>query len=483
MASKALPNVILGFSCLAAIFFSHQTVSNLSYLKSTVSPELYLIRIALCLSGFFFCILGGWLSHRVVGGALFAAFAAVIVFFAGIVSTSPVFIWFLLSYAGFYYTLYRVAAQAENSMAGIAVDREQFQNEKNDLEVAHKAKGEGISILFEKYSTYYNLRKLAEDLAASLLVGQLGQTIVKHCQEFIGCGDVALLALTHHEGPHLTLCAYRPFSKSRPWDSSRYPGADLFDLWVIKNQRRLIVTDAQQDFRFDVKETSRLADLRSLIITPLLHERRVIGTLRINASSPNAFTNDDLRLLDTIAVLSSSAISNAMLYEKTEDLAIKDSLTGLYVRRYFFDRLKEEHRRALLTHRPLSLLMCDLDHFKDCNDRYGHAVGDLMLIEFSKTLTASVENAIVARYGGEEFSILLPETSKKDALKAAEKIRAAVAELPFELRRQRIQMTVSVGVANLPDDVFDVEELVHKADQALYQAKKEGRNRVCSSAS
>lgn len=483
MSSKTLRNVVLAFSVLLALLLSCQIIINLSLLKNTVTPEIYLIRIALCLSAFFFCILGGWRAYGVVGGALFAAFASVMVLFAGGVSASPVFIWFLLSYAGLCVILYRAEAQAENAIAIIAVDREKFQNEKNDLEIAHKAKGEGISILFEKYSTYYNLRKLAENLAASLSVGELSHSIVKHCQDFIAKGDVALLYLTQFEGPHLTLSAYRAFSKSNPWDLAQHQGTDLFDLWVMKNQRRLIVTDAHQDFRFDGKETARLVNLRSLIITPLLHERRVIGTLRINASLPDVFSNDDLRLLDTISVLASSAISNAMLYERTEELAIKDSLTNLYVRRYFFDRLKDEHRRALLTHRPLSLLMCDLDHFKECNDRHGHAVGDLMLIEFSKILTQSVENAIVARYGGEEFSVLLPETSKEDAYKVAEKIRTAVMTHPFAVRRQKIEMTVSIGVANLPQDVLDLEELVHKADQALYQAKRLGRNRVCLSGS
>src|SRR5205807_667210 len=118
-----------------------------------------------------------------------------------------------------------------------------------------------------------------------------------------------------------------------------------------------------------------------------------------------------------------------------------------------------------------------------CNDRYGHGVGDLMLVEFSKILSQAVENAIVARYGGEEFSVLLPETSKVDALRVAEKIRSAVDASPFVIRRERIAMTVSIGVSNLPDDALDLEAIVQKADQALYQAKKMGRNRVCSSES
>ncbi len=255
---------------------------------------------------------------------------------------------------------------------------------------------------------------------------------------------------------------------------------DTFDYWVIKNRRRLIVNDTQQDFRFDVLETAKLQGLRSLIAAPVLNEGRVMGTLRINSSTTKTFTNDHLRLLDTIAVLASSALSNAMLYEETERLAIKDSLTGLYVRRYFYDRLKEEHRRALLTNRPLSILMCDLDHFKACNDHYGHGAGDLILIRCSEILAGAAENAIVCRYGGEEIALLLPELSKEEAVALGKKICAQIEQEPFIIRREKIKITASIGVSSMPGDTLDLETLVQKADQALYQAKHRGRNRVCS---
>jgi diguanylate cyclase (GGDEF)-like protein len=124
--------------------------------------------------------------------------------------------------------------------------------------------------------------------------------------------------------------------------------------------------------------------------------------------------------------------------------------------------------------------MCDLDHFKACNDRFGHGAGDLMLIRFAEVMRESTENAILARYGGEEFAVLLPDASKADALAAAERIRLRVEQAEFMLRREKIQMTVSIGVAVMPEDTLDLEALVEKADQALYKAKGAGRNRVCS---
>ncbi len=484
MGSNQRP-LSLALSLFLSFFLAFQIIQALSVLKTTVQPELHLIRISLALAFFYLPILGGWIAFRLFGGLLFALFASVMVFFAGSVSASPIFIWFLLEYSLLCYLLFRLDLDFENRVALVAVDSEQYQNEKNDLEVSYKVKGEGISILFEKYSTYYNLRKLAEELATVLNVGRLASIVVDRAHNFIPRGNLVIATLAQTDGTQLAAVAFSHFPKTDDkWIlPNHYARGDMFDFWVIKNRRRLIVSNTLQDFRFDVREAAKFDDLRSLIIAPLFHEGRVIGTLRINSPKPDIFTNDDLRLLDTIAVLGSSALSNAILYEQTEELAIRDSLTGLFVRRYFFDRFKEEHRRALLTHRPLSLIMCDLDHFKSCNDRYGHSAGDLMLTQFAKILSQITDHAIVSRYGGEEFALLLPETSKADAVKIANIIREKVERTPFIVRRENITMTISIGVSNLPDDALDLEDMIHKADQALYQAKRSGRNRVCSSGS
>ena len=477
MKATLLPKeVSLALTLFATFFFGYQIIYSLSVLRDTVFPEIYLNRTALSLAGFFYVILGGWLSFGLGGGIFFAILASVMVLLAGSIAKSSYFVWFIFQYGILCFYLFRTDEYFENQIASIAIDREKNQNEKNDLDIAYRSKGEGISILFEKYSTYYHLRKLAEELTSTLSVAQLSQMVVDKTVDFIPRGDMALIAVSDLEGRQLSVIASRGF-ESRTKASLKQ--GDLFDAWVVRNRKRLIVMDTHQDFRFDVTETLRHEELRSLVIVPLLHEGRVIGTLRINSAKREAFTNDDLRLLDAIATLASSALSNAMLYEQTEQLAIRDSLTGLYVRRYFYERFKEEHRRALLTHRPLSLLLCDLDHFKICNDQHGHQTGDLMLIHFAQILKDNTENVLVARYGGEEFAILLAETAKEDAKKIAEKIRLKVQNNPFRIRREDIPMTVSIGVSNFPEDTLDFETLVQKADQSLYQAKREGRNRVC----
>lgn len=469
----------LAVSLVLAFLFTHQIIYSLSFLEHTVNPEVYLRRCVVALAGFFFTIVGGWITFQLIGGIVFSCFASVMVFFVYGVSEASVVIWFLVMYIAVCFMLYRIDEYFDNQIGSLKVDREKYQNEKNDLEISYKVKGEGISILFEKYSTYYNLRKLAEELATTLSVVKLSKIVVARTAEFIPRGDSVILSLADPDGKNLSIIASKILKKGTLISDKQ---GDLFDFWSIRNRKRFIVMDAHQDFRFDVSETSRKQNIRSLIIAPILNEGRVIGAVRLNSKEPETFTNDDLRLLDAIAALSSSAISNALLYEKTEELAITDSLTGLHVRRYFYERLKQEHRRALLTKRSLSLLMCDLDHFKDCNDKYGHGGGDLMLVSFAQILKQSADDgAIVARYGGEEFAILLPECTREDALKTAERLRARVQDEPFTLRREQIKMTVSVGIATMPEDTLDLEMLVQKADNALYRAKRTGRNRVCLS--
>lgn len=170
--------------------------------------------------------------------------------------------------------------------------------------------------------------------------------------------------------------------------------------------------------------------------------------------------------------------SHKLLIEKNAlaRLAITDPITELNNHRRFQDALKVEVQRAQRHNRPLSLLMIDIDHFKNYNDRYGHPAGDRLLAELSKRIVASVRNLdIVARYGGEEFAVIMPDTSADDALKVAERIRIAIEVDPFAVFHSpdQAKVTVSVGVASLKPNF----ELVEEADKALYKAKNLGRNR------
>jgi diguanylate cyclase (GGDEF)-like protein len=199
----------------------------------------------------------------------------------------------------------------------------------------------------------------------------------------------------------------------------------------------------------------------------------------LDSSSPEEYAADDLRLLDIVASLTSLAMDNAELYQRTKELAIRDNLTGLYVHKYFQDRLEEELKRALIRNYSLSLVMLDLDHFKDYNDRFGHIAGDIVLRHLAKILTKeAAPGNLIARYGGEEFCLLLPRTDKEQAHGLAERVRRKIAGHIITLRRIKTGITASLGVAALPQDARTRIELIRKADEALYRAKEEG-NRVC----
>lgn len=463
---------------LVSLFLFSQIPRTLAPLPTTLDPGTFLIRLSLLLFMFVFPISAGWLGAKNAGGLVFSGLASVAVLFSWSVTRSPLFLWLLPAYGLLSFLLRWLEQRSEDRLSLLRVELEKGTSEKNDLEVEYRQRGESVSIFFEKYSTYYNLRKLAEDFAARISLGELSQLIVNRTLEFIPRGEGCFLALAAKEGAKLSVVASRKVKGAVP--AKRKEG-DLFDLWVIRSRKRLLVTDTQKDFRFDARHIQALSgEMRSLISAPLLHEGRVLGALRLHSSKPETFTTDDLRLLDAISTLASSALSNAMLFEKTQDLAIRDSLTSLYVQRHFFERLREEHHRALRSGKALSLLMCDLDHFKVANDRWGHGAGDLMLVRFAQILREEAEGGVLARYGGEEFTVLLPQVVKEKAASLAERIRKAMEGFSFSIRRQKVKMTVSIGVASLPVDTLDEEDLVKKADEALYQAKHQGRNGVVS---
>ncbi len=165
-------------------------------------------------------------------------------------------------------------------------------------------------------------------------------------------------------------------------------------------------------------------------------------------------------------------------------LATTDAVTGLYNRHYMASHLETQIRAARAKGKPLSLVMLDLDHFKQINDRYGHAAGDEVLREFAARITRNIRGVdLAARYGGEEFVIIMPETAPDEARRIAERLREIVASRPFELSSGvEIPVTASLGLASLTDGIQTGSELIDQADVALYQAKHEGRNRVVTAA-
>jgi len=220
-------------------------------------------------------------------------------------------------------------------------------------------------------------------------------------------------------------------------------------------------------------------DATTLLAVPLKSSTTVIGVLTLyDRADGEPFDEADLATLRTFTSQATVAVDNVVLHEEARRLSITDGLTGLWNYRYFTMTIGKEIERAARFSRPLALLLLDLDHFKLVNDVYGHQRGDAVLVELAGRVRAQVRDVdTVARYGGEEFVVILPETDEEGAVQAAERIRSAVKRRPFgEPGEAPLEVTVSVGVAVFPTHGAGSSSLLRRADEALYTAKRSGRD-------
>ena len=231
-----------------------------------------------------------------------------------------------------------------------------------------------------------------------------------------------------------------------------------------------------------IKKTSK--ELRKYthdLHLPIIISEEVVGMIHLAKAGSEPYTASDLTATSQFTGIFVTSIRNALIHKRTEQLAFTDPLTGLYNHRYFQETLQQEFLRAKRYEKPLSLMVIDLDHFKNFNDTYGHLIGDKVLVHVGKLFIRSVRDKIdtVARYGGEEFVVVLPETPLDGAEVFAERIRRAVESEPLLHEDQRLKITLSIGVACTASTVCDkASSLIQAADNALYTAKEEGRNRV-----
>lgn len=248
---------------------------------------------------------------------------------------------------------------------------------------------------------------------------------------------------------------------------------------VLERRQPVVSDDLSGDPR-PTRSACRLEGFRAYAGVPLICGDRTVGVLAaLRRSHP--FSAQETDTLMAIGYLVALALENARLYRETLQLAITDGLTGLYTRRYFFERLEEERRRSDRTQRPFSVVIIDLDSFKACNDRFGHLVGDRVLRKVARHLARAIRQSdVIARYGGDEFVVLLPETEKADAVVAARRLSETLrVSCTSELSEPYgIGVTASFGVATYPEDADSVETLLARADAALYRAKSAGRGQV-----
>jgi len=232
-------------------------------------------------------------------------------------------------------------------------------------------------------------------------------------------------------------------------------------------------------------ENPHLAGCRSALVVPFHSGGEISGALEVVSHEPQPFSEMDRVALQTLADLVGIAIHNARLYQQMEHLATRDALTGLLNRRAALTQLGHEYERARRYQNPLSVIVVDFDDFKEINDTHGHAAGDSALKGFANLLGHTLREVDLAgRMGGDEFLVVLPETDSQGALLVAERIRGAAEVRPIRLDSgAEVQMRLSLGVAACLGSVAEtVQELLHRADMALYQAKAGGGNQVAADA-
>jgi len=421
-------------------------------------------------------------SPKKIWNFLFFLFLAILIIGAVLFHqkiSALIFIIFLIANLFIFY----ISLKHFNSRTSLLKSRiEHNQEQINIINVDIKKDNDYGIALKSNINLYNNLKKLIEDLNLSLktevVISILSSTVYS--------------LVSHNSGTVLFYLVDNQYQKLNLVHSIKDESdlvillkeGDIFDQWVLRHSSQLIIEDLKNDFRFD-PDTIRAQSKRevaSLVSSPLISRNSLLGLLRLENKESNFFNQDDLRFLSTVTDLGAVALENSLLFQKKQDLAIHDDLTGLFTRHYFIGKLKDEVKRCQRLDQPISLMMIDIDFFKQYNDKFGHTAGDIVLKRVSLLLRDSLSeyDSLLCRFGGEEFLIMLSGLNSQKSLAIAEILRKKIEKEKITLRRQITNITVSIGIASIPVDTKDEDELVQITDKAMYKAKEKGRNRVCT---
>ncbi len=312
------------------------------------------------------------------------------------------------------------------------------------------------------------LYEVSQSLISTLDFNQLLKNVLQRLKETFGFLNISVLLIDEDKQALYTHSSIVYSREDR--DLRLRIGYDGITGHVAQTRRMYYSPDVSKDTYY----VTGIADTKSEVCFPLLTGDRLIGVLDVESSDVNGFSQDVIRLLSSLSAQIAIAIDNARLYEETKRLSMTDPLTGMSNRRSFEFFVEAEIRRAERYRRTFVLMMIDFDNFKNYNDQYGHMAGDIVLQKLSKIMKEIIRDVdFLCRYGGDEFVVVLPETDASFALDVAERMRKKIAS-------QKIQpkITLSIGIASFPHDAREKSRLIDLADQACYEAKQRGGNRV-----
>jgi len=319
------------------------------------------------------------------------------------------------------------------------------------------------------------LNRIHHSLGINLDLEKIAEILVEELVDIVGCAGCAILYI---RGKDVDILAEHGFSKLLGDEEFN---AEMPAIKHIVETRRCLATG-------DIENSPASGcvpagcSMKSLICTPIVVRDQVRGIIHLDSPEKDAFDEEDLNFVELLAQEISIAMERSLMHDEVKTLSVKDELTGSFNRRKLNVEIEVEIARARRYQTPLSVLMIDIDWFKNYNDTHGHAKGDQLLQKIAHLFERSLrQNDTVYRYGGEEFSVLLPMADKDEAVVIAGRMRELVEEEPFEGEEEsqpKGKVTVSIGVATYPWDGNNPDELLKSADTELYRAKKTGRNQV-----
>ncbi|MDH4101132.1 MAG: sensor domain-containing diguanylate cyclase [Nitrospirota bacterium] len=347
----------------------------------------------------------------------------------------------------------------------------------------HKELGDLQHRLEEKVLELYTLYEINKALNLSMSLDDLFGVAMTLLGNSLHISEYCLLLLDE-QSQDLVIRASHGLSEEATCRVRFGPGEGIS--WqAFSIGEPIIVQDVTQEAAFLYYKGYK-TDVGSFISVPLkLKDGRVIGVLNAHRPEKNSFSLGDEELFCAVAENVAIAIDRARVYEKTRELSIRDPLTNLYNRRYFFEYADREVERGKRYDHPLSVILIDIDDFKNYNDVNGHLEGDAALKKTAVLLEKNLRKGdVLARYGGEEFIVLLPETGSEAAMGVAEKLREAVYNGCYHGRETQPlgRVSITLGVSSFPCDSDDLVRLIGLADCHLYMGKAQGKNRVIGGA-
>lgn len=323
------------------------------------------------------------------------------------------------------------------------------------------------------------LLELSEVISVTRNPERILRIIVEKMVAAIDVSRCSIIALNDRGDLIVKASSDLPTNQEIKIDLGKYPEIEK----ALTTQQPVVLQDIRKDpLMAPVRDKIEKISDQAIFVVPIIKKQNVIGTffLRTASSSKKWVTTRIFKLCQLVASISGNALENAVIFEAMhsrrellEELALRDSLTGLFNHQHFYTRLKEEFYRAQRYSLPLSCVFADIDRFKQINDHYGHFIGDVVLKQIGGKISGMLRKSdIAARYGGEEFALLLPNTAREGAVDFAHRLEKEISKLSVQQLKGR-KVTISVGVATCRDGApASYQELVQEADEAMYEAKQ-----------